>query len=55
MQSVAGWIVAGMVLVALVALGFVYRKRLEAWILRWADEGQRRSGSTGESKGESSR
>jgi len=33
--------VAGMVLVALVALGFVYRKRLEAWILRRADEGQR--------------
>jgi len=29
-RSVAGWIVAGMVLVALVALGFVYRKPLEA-------------------------
>jgi uncharacterized membrane protein YdjX (TVP38/TMEM64 family) len=54
-QSVAGWIVAGMVLVALVALGFVYRKRLESWILRRADEGQSRSGSSGESKGESSR
>jgi uncharacterized membrane protein YdjX (TVP38/TMEM64 family) len=40
-RSVAGWIVAGMVLVALVALGFVYRKPLESWILRRADEGQR--------------
>jgi uncharacterized membrane protein YdjX (TVP38/TMEM64 family) len=39
-QSAAGWIVAGMVLVALVTLGFVYRKRLESWILRRADEGQ---------------
>src|SRR5215204_1914480 len=54
-QSAAGWLVAGMVLAALVALGFVYRKRLESWILRRGDEGQSRSGSTGESKGESSR
>jgi len=38
-QLVAGWILAGMVLVALVAVGFVYRKRLESWIFRRADEG----------------
>jgi uncharacterized membrane protein YdjX (TVP38/TMEM64 family) len=54
-QSTAGWIVAGMVLVALVTVGFVYRKRLETWILRRADEGQSRSSSYGESKEESSR
>ena len=29
-RSAVGWIVAGMVLVALVALGFICRKRLEA-------------------------
>ena len=54
-QSAAGWIVAGMVLVALVTLGFIYRKRLETWILRRADEGQRPGGSYGESKEECSR
>ena len=54
-RSVAGWIVVGMVLVALLVLGFVYRKPLESWILRRADEGQNPSGSYGESKGESSR
>jgi len=54
-RSAAGWIVAGMVLVALLALGFVYRKPLESWILRRADEEQSRSGSYGESKRESSR
>jgi uncharacterized membrane protein YdjX (TVP38/TMEM64 family) len=52
-QSTAGWIVAGMVLVALLALGFVYRKPLESWILRRADEGQSPSGSYRESKEES--
>jgi hypothetical protein len=52
---VAGWIVVGMVLVALLVLGFVYRKPLESWILRRADEGQNPSGSYGESKEESSR
>ena len=40
-QSTAGWIVAGMALVALLAVGFVYRKPLESWILRRADDGQR--------------
>jgi uncharacterized membrane protein YdjX (TVP38/TMEM64 family) len=54
-QSAAGWIVAGMVLLALVTLGIVYRKRLEAWMLRRVDEGQSRSASYGESKGASSR
>jgi uncharacterized membrane protein YdjX (TVP38/TMEM64 family) len=54
-QSAAGWIVAGIVLVVLVTLGFVYRKRLEFWILRRADEGQSHSGSYGESKEECSR
>jgi len=54
-RSAAGWIVAGMVLVALLALGFVYRKPLESWILRRADEGQSSGGSSGESKEESSR
>jgi hypothetical protein len=44
-----------MVLVALLVLGFVYRKPLESWILRRADEGQNPSGSYGESKGECSR
>jgi uncharacterized membrane protein YdjX (TVP38/TMEM64 family) len=47
-RSSAGWIVAGMILVALLALGFVYRKRLESWILRRADEGRGPSGSEGE-------
>src|SRR5215216_4006640 len=54
-QSAAGWIVAGMVLVALVTLGFIYRKRLEAGILRRAEEEQRPGGSYGESKEECSR
>jgi uncharacterized membrane protein YdjX (TVP38/TMEM64 family) len=54
-RSAAGWIVAGMVLLALVMLGFVYRKRLESWILRRADEGQSPSGSYGQSKEEGSR
>jgi uncharacterized membrane protein YdjX (TVP38/TMEM64 family) len=54
-QSAAGWIVAGMVLVVLVTLGFVYRKPLEFRILRRADEGQSHSGSYGESKEECSR
>jgi uncharacterized membrane protein YdjX (TVP38/TMEM64 family) len=52
-QTAAGWIVAGMVLVTLVALGFAYRKPLESWILRRADEEQSRSGSYGGSKEES--
>jgi uncharacterized membrane protein YdjX (TVP38/TMEM64 family) len=52
-QTAAGWIVAGMVLVALVALGFAYRKPLESWILRGADERQSPSGSYGGSKEES--
>jgi uncharacterized membrane protein YdjX (TVP38/TMEM64 family) len=54
-RSAAGWIVAGMVLVALVAVGFVYRKRLEGWILRRADEKQSPVVSYGNSKEESSR
>ena len=54
-QTAAGWIVVGMVLVALLALGFAYRKPLESWILRCADQRESRSASYGESKGESSR
>ena len=53
-QAAAGWIIVGMVLVALLALGFAYRKPLESWILRRADEGQSSGGSSGESKEESS-
>ena len=54
-QTAAGWIVVGMVLVALLAVGFAYRKPLESWILRCADQRESRSASYGESKGESSR
>jgi len=54
-RSAAGWIMVGMVLVALLALGFVYRKPLESWILRRADEVQSSGGSSGESKEKSSR
>ncbi len=34
--STAGWITAGTVLAVLLALGIVYRERLESWILRRA-------------------
>ena len=32
--STAGWVTAGLLLAALLALGIVYRSRLESWVLR---------------------
>ena len=37
--STAGWITAGLFLAALLALGVIYRKRLEVWILRRTGDG----------------
>jgi uncharacterized membrane protein YdjX (TVP38/TMEM64 family) len=36
--STAGWITAGIIVVVLLALGVIYRSRLEGWILRRATD-----------------
>jgi uncharacterized membrane protein YdjX (TVP38/TMEM64 family) len=51
-RSAVTWMTVSLALVALLALGFAYRKRLEAWILRRADEGQSPSELEGEPKEE---
>lgn len=44
-SSMAAWITAGIVVAALLALGFIYRRRLEGWVLRRAsDESEDGSG-----------
>ena len=40
--STAGWVTAGLFLAALLALGIIYRKRLEGWILRRTGDGSER-------------
>src|SRR5215207_1813504 len=54
-QSAAGWIVVGIVLVVLLALGSTYRERLESWILRRTADGQGSGDSDVDSRRENPR